>query len=483
MSVLSRIMQIPAFGKMVLKNLKKNAFSAFQIPLESAVEKQEKRLQEKFRRMANTNIGAKLGILAGTKIGSISFTDYEFYEPFYSNPSMGSLMYRIEDYARIKTSGTTGTSKWFLIPRKSMRKVLRETALPVIFSLFHDGEKITLEYGDTLYLDLGPAPFLSGSMFNMGSSEKRAPFLNLVPNINLSFKEKVDFFILNYRQINAAWFMASTIVTRVMPAIDKPIKLKGLMLIDDSVARAYKSEITKFFDTKPKTLYASTETIAPTIPSVQYSMGFIFDPRRGIFEFDKIGKTQNDKETPVGLNEIKVGNVYRLIYTDLIGELTRYNTASSFKCIAKGDDIIGSDFPVFEYHSRLDKSLSMMNFTRIDENELIQAFQGTGIQFMDFTARVERKAEFEYLNIYIELLGRNSEKEVEREIHKQLYSIDQDYKMLSDLFGYNPVRVVSLPTGVFAKYLEDRKGAYPKVCRIDMNKEDFDILMSLAKMK
>jgi hypothetical protein len=483
MSALSKILQIPAFGKIVLKSLKKNGFSAFQIPLESALENQEKRLQEKFRRMANTSIGIKLGIHADIKLSNISLTDYEVYEPFYNNPSPGSLMYRTEDYARIKTSGTTGRSKWFLVPWASMRKALRETALPVIFALFHDGEKIALEYGDTLYLNLGPAPYLSGSMFNMGSSEKRAPFLNLVPNINLSFKEKVDFFILNYEKINGAWFMASTIVSQVIPALEKPIKLKGLMLIDDSVARAYKSEITKFFNTLPKTLYASTETIAPTIPSVQHSMGFIFDPRRGIFEFSRIEKTQDDKGAPVGLDQIEVGNVYRLIYTDLIGELTRYDTASSFKCIAKGDDIIGSDFPVFEFNSRLDNSLSIMNFTRIDENELVQAFQSAGIQFMDFTARVERKAEFEYLNIYVELLGKKSDREVEQKIHKQLYNADQDYKMLSDEFAYNPLRIVSLPEGVFVKYLEERKGAYPKVSRINMNEEDFDRLMSLAKME
>jgi len=100
---------------------------------------------------------------------------------------------------------------------------------------------------------------------------------------------------------------------------------------------------------------------------------------------------------------------------------------------------------------------------------------------MDFTAKVERNAGYEYLNIYVELLGKKSAKDVERKIHEQLYSTDQDYKMLSDLFGYNPVRAKLLPTGVFAKYLQDRKGAYPKVCRIDMNEEDFCKLMSLAK--
>ncbi len=66
-------------------------------------------------------------------------------------------------------------------------------------------------------------------------------------------------------------------------------------------------------------------------------MGFIFDPRRGFFEF---APCQNKaEEEPVGLNEVKVGEIYRLIYTDLVGEITRYDTANSFKCIAKGDEI------------------------------------------------------------------------------------------------------------------------------------------------
>ncbi len=386
----------------------------------------------------------------------------------------------LDEYAKIKTSGTTGKSKWFLIPRIAMHKVLKETALPSIFALFHDGEKITMEYGDTLYLNLGPAPYISGSVFNMGSQEKRAPFLKLVPNINLSYKEKVDYFILNWKKIDAAWIMASALITQVMPALNEPLKLKGLMLMDDLVARSHIEDIKTFTGVTPKTTYASTETIAPAIPSVQHAMGFIFDPRRGFFEFAPCEKNKIEEES-VGLGEVKVGKIYRLIYTDLIGEITRYDTANSFRCIATNDNIINTDFPVFEYHSRLDAVISIMNFTRISEEELLSTFQAIGIKVIDFTTRLIMEGGHEYLQLYVELIEEKPKQDVEKKIHQHLYTNNPDYRMLSDSFSYVPIKLEYLSKNTFAKYLEKKSGVFPKVCRIDMNDEEFERLMTLTE--
>ena len=477
--MLERLMQISALGKFTLERLKANAFNSFQIPLTKALENQTKTLNHKLEMMEKTDIGKKLGIHRGINIKEIPETAYDFYAPFYENPSSYSFMYPLEEYAKIKTSGTTGKNKWFLIPLKAMHNVLRETALPSIFALFHDGEKIAMEYGDTLYLNLGPAPYISGSVFNMGSREKRAPFLNLVPNINLSYKEKVDYFILNCKKIDAAWIMASTLITQVIPALKEPIKLKGLMLMDDLVARSHKDDIIKFTGVSPKTTYASTETIAPTIPSVQYSMGFIFDPRRGFFEF---APCQNKaEEEPVGLNEVKVGEIYRLIYTDLVGEITRYDTANSFKCIAKGDNIINTDFPVFEYHSRLDAVISIMNYTRIGEEELIAVFQAIDLKIIDFITRLSMEGGHEYLQLYVELIDEKPKQDIEKKIHQHLYTNNPDYRMLSDTFSYTPIRLEYLPKNTFAKYLEKKSGAFPKVRRIGMSDEEFEQLISLTK--
>lgn len=470
-------MEIPVFGKVILNSLKKNAFAYLEIPLERALEKQMSQLHLKFGRMEKTDIGAKLNIQKGTKIENLPFTNYDFYEPFYNNPSPSSFMYPIEEYARVKTSGTTGKDKWFMMPKRAMRAGLRETGLPVAFAAFHDGEKITLEYGDTIYLNMGPAPYISGAMVTTASSEKHVPFLNIVPNINLSYKDKVEYFILNHQRIDAAWMSASTLVNHVMPHVSEKVHLKGLMLLDDLVGRAYKKEIAEFAGVTPKTSYASTETPACSIPSIQHSMSFIFDPRRGAFEF----KPLRNEGNIVGLNEVQVGELYRLYYTDLIGELTRYDTAVSFKCIAKGDDVLYCDFPVFEFHSRLDKSISINNYTRITEEELMLALKDAGIQFMDFTARNDRIKSYEYMHLYVELTTENNPEKVEAALHKYLYANDCDYKMLSDFYNYTPVKVTLLPKGTVSKFLEQKEGGYPKISRIGMKEEEFLFLQSLCK--
>ena len=92
LNVLSKMMHVPAFGKVVLSTLKKNAFAAFQVPLEKALEQQTKSLQAKLRRMENTEMGTKLHARQGIDLRSIPFTNYNFYAPFYENPSPRSFM-------------------------------------------------------------------------------------------------------------------------------------------------------------------------------------------------------------------------------------------------------------------------------------------------------------------------------------------------------------------------------------------------------
>lgn len=481
LGVFESLMQIPAIGRFTLEKLKANAFNSFQIPLEKALENQARILNYKLDRLEKTSIGKKLGVNGKTNFKDLPYTDYNFYAPFYDAPSPYAFMYPLEEYIPIKTSGTTGKNKLFLIPKEALKKVLRQTALPVICALFHDGEKIALEYGDTFYLNVGPAPYLSGTMFNMGSQEKTVPFLKLTPNINLTYKEKVDYFIYNCKKINAAWLMASTLITQIIPQIKEPIQLKGLILMDDLVARTHKEEITKFTGTTPKTLYASTETVSPSIPSVQHSMGFIFDPRRGLFEFIPYENNDKNQEKTVGLNEVQVGKIYRLIYTDLIGELTRYDTTNTFKCIAKGDDIINTDFPVFEYHSRLDATISIMNFTRIGETELLEAFRAIGLKIVEFTTKLRSEGGHEYIQFYIELIEEKTKQHIiEEKIHQYLYTNNKDYKTLSDSFSYIPIKLTLLPKNTFAKYLENKSGTFPKVCRINISNDELDQLLSMT---
>lgn len=122
MVVIERLMQIPALGKFTLERLKANAFNSFQIPLSTALENQTKILNQKLELLEKTTIGKKLGISNQTKLKDITYTDYNFYAPFYDNPSPDAFMYPLEEYITIKTSGTTGKNKSFLIPEKPLKK-------------------------------------------------------------------------------------------------------------------------------------------------------------------------------------------------------------------------------------------------------------------------------------------------------------------------------------------------------------------------
>jgi len=484
MGLLLKVISIPPVGKMVLEILKKRAFKPFQIPLEKALEKQNRVLKAKFNRMEGTEIGKKLGIYKGVKLQDLPITDYSFYEPFYNNPLPSAFMYPLKDYIRVKTSGTAGKEKWFLLPRRMIIKSFQETAVPMICAIFHDGEKVTLQYGDNLYLNIGPAPFAAGVLATVGSKEGKNPFFNFVPNLNLPYKDKVRYFILNHEKIDAAIMPVSTLISQIMPPIGKPIRLKGLLIPDPPTqVEIYKDEIEKFTGTTPKTAYGSTETLLCSVPSVQYSMGIFFDLRRAIFEFVPLKDGEIKKAESIGINEVAVGEFYRLVYTDLESEITRIDTNSSFECIARGDDFLGIDYPIFKFHCRLDKLISLMNFTRIDENELLKTFKEAGVSFVEFTTRTESEKGLEYLIIYLELVKRTNAEEVEKAIHNQLYETDKDYRDLSDFFEYTPVKVRLVPKGVFNDFLEEKTVAFPKVSRIDMKERDFDMLIQMIKRR
>jgi hypothetical protein len=383
-------------------------------------------------------------------------------------------MYPLEDYIRARTSGTAGKEKWLMIPKIVISKTFRETAIESFFTIFHDGEKITLEYGDNIYVNTAPRPFVGGFLIPETGS---FGIVNIVPNINLSYNDKIRYFIMNPKKLHAAVMLASTLVSQIMPAISKPIKLKGFLCTDANIAEVYKDDIEKFTGVAPKTLYGSAETIMPSVPSIQHSLGFIFDWRRGLFEF----LPEDDETNMVEMDEVKVGNTYRLIFTSFNGELTRYDTGDSIVCVAKGDDIINTDYPVFKFQARLEKTISLQNFTRISEEELLTVFKMANIPFREFTTRVEIEKGQEYLTIYIEHLGSMTTQIIEKAIHKQLYEIDGDYRDLVDFFNYIPLKIKLVPRGVFAQYKNEVATAMHKVDRINMRDGKFKQFLRIVE--
>ncbi|MDQ1280442.1 MAG: auxin-responsive promoter family protein [Thermoproteota archaeon] len=480
--LISKLLGNPSIGKMILNFKEGRVFEPYEVSVEVARKKQEESLSRKFARMEKTGIGKKLGVNQRTKLEEIPVTDYNFYEGFFRKPSADAFMYPLEEYERARTSGTSGAEKWFMIPKLSLVKCW-ETGFVNIMAMFHDGEKITFRYGDVVYVNVAPQPFVGGFMLDYAGRETYG-IIKLVPNLNLSFSDKIQFFIRNYDKLDGAVMLASTLVSQIMHQIDGTITLKGLITLDSQIAEMYTNKIRDFTGILPKTIYGTTETLNCTISSVQYPLGFFFDWKRGIFEFCPAGKDEPQKMSSTNLtslDKVEVGKIYNLIFTSLEGELTRYLIDDTFQCIARRDDVLSIDFPIFKFSSRFGKRLSIQNFTRIDEAELLSALRDINVSFIDFTARVEEENGSEYLALYLEKTGPISEKELKQSLNDILYKVDVDYRNVVDFFGYIPIKIYFVPRGTFLKYMEEKIASWGKVERINMKQEGFQIILESLK--
>ena len=473
-----KMVSFPPIGKLATKYLRDHGLDFLNVPLETVSERQDKLLKAKLRRLSGTTIGKKLGLKEPFDITSLPFTNYEVYEPFYNNPTQDAFMYPLGDYVRSRTSGSSGVPKWFMHPNIVPHNTHVKTGMAILVALFHDEGGCTLEYGDTVYVNVAPPPFPAGYVL---PKVENAGIIRIVPNMHLPYKDKIRYFVLNPDNISAAVLLTSALLTQVMPELKHPVELKGLMTLDSVIAEANIDTLRNFFGVAPKTTYSCTETSACTVPSVQYPLGFIFDWRRDLFQLHPVKKGVVSNDTLVGIDEVQTGETYQMVFTSFESELTKYVLEDTIRCVAMGDDHIGTDHPVFKFGSRIGKNISLHNFTRIDEDEILSALSKAKIPFVDFTARGEVDGGREYLKIYLEHSSGLPPEEIALAINEQLNADDTDYRNLADFFDYMPTKVSVVPKGAFAKYLEDiPSGAIPKVDRISMEEEKFRRLMEVV---
>jgi len=449
---------------------------------EKQVEKKQKELlKSKFMKQSKSVIGEKIGITPGCSIESLPLTSYNFYVSFFENPKEGDMMYRLDDYVKVYTSGSMGKPKTFLLPKTAMWDNVRKAGLSFLFISTHDGERITFEIGDTMYKNVPGGAYITGFLSDSLSSNSDW-WIKQVPDLNLPFHEKVDYFVENYKDIDIASMTVTTLLDEIEPRIKEPLKLKGFVTQDRS-AIALREKIKEFTGTYPKVAYGSTETLFCGMPSVEHPGCFFFDWRVVYTEFlpeaqaiDPNGELLKDTSEILRSSDVEVGGRYQLIATPMKNDMTRYVTPDIFECVSKGDSVLGIDQPIFRYYSRMDRLLVLHNFTRIAEDELLNVLSEAGIPFVDFTARMELHGSREYLVMYIELATPMEVEEVTDGIHEELLRVDKDWRDLTDFMRYRPLKAVLLPRRTFVNYLSKRVGM-PRIERINMKDEWFKQLL------
>jgi hypothetical protein len=439
-------------------------------------------LREKVRKASRTGVGRKLGLRLDSEINEAPLTFYGFYKPFFENPQEGDFIYPLSDYNKVYTSGTMGKPKAFLVPKSGLWENLKTTGFTFLFLSTHDGKRQTYEVGDIIYQNTPGGQFLT-SFFSDVYAKKNKGWSVHVPDIDLSYQEKVDWFVEHYKEVDIAYMTVTSLLDQVYPRIGHPFKLKGFFT-QDRPASILKERIREVTGTYPKTIFGSTEAMFVGLPSISHPGGFFFDWRVVWPEFlpdkeaigDDLGLLHQPPEA-VPLMEVEVGKRYQLIVTPYLNDLVRYVMPDVVECVDKGDDILGCLSPVFMYYSRCDNLLVLHNFTRIAEEELIRILTDAGIPYVDFTARRELEGSHEYMRLYIELSSKVPEDELVNRIHEGLLEFDKDWRDLTTFMNYVPLKVTVLPRGSFHRYLRRRVGL-PKIPRIEMREELLNELLS-----
>jgi len=446
-------------------------------------QKQEQLLKKKFRKIQNTSIGKKIGVKLNSSIEKLPLTSYEFYKQYFDHPNEGDLMFPIDDYVKAMTSGSMGKPKTYLLPKTGIWDNLSKTGLSFMFLSTHDGEKITFEFGDTIYRNAPGGSYISGFLADT-FQDRRSNWVRQVPKLDLTYHEKVDYFVTNYRNIDVAYMTVTSLLDDIFPRIGKPFKLKGFITQDRS-ASVLKEKIREVAGTYPKVTYGSTETFLSGLSSIEFPGCFFLDWRIMYCEFipeekavDVDDALVEEPPETVPLMEVVAGKRYQLITTPFKNDLTHYITPDIFECVSNGDSVLGTELPIFSFYTRKDKLISLHNFTRISEEELLKVLRDADIPFTDFTTKVELSGAKEYLAIFLELSAHMDVSEVTRRLNDELLKVDKDWRDLTTFMRYMPLKVHLLPNGAFSRYL-GKKDGLPRIERIGMRDERLQELLNM----
>ena len=355
--------------------------------------------------------------------------------------------------------------------------------LSIFFISTYDGEKYHFKFGDTIYLNIPGGSFIS----NIASKEvkkNRSSLLRTVPldSENMTFQEKVDYFVEHHKEIDVAQMNITTLLDDIKPRIKEKVELKAFITMDAS-AFELKDRVKDFVGTYPKTPYCSTETIASTIPSIDPPAGFFFDWRLIYPEFipekDTISQEVERIDDPpeiIKLKDVVLGDRYQLVVTPFYSDLTRYVTSDIIECISLEDKSLKVKTTIFRFYSRADRILSLHNFTRINETELVMVMEASKIPFVDFTARSELDDTKEYLRLYVEFKDDVDLEEATKIIHETFMAIDKGYQDLTNMMEYIPLRLSRLPKGSFKNFFSKKEGM-SRIARIGMREDRLKILL------
>jgi hypothetical protein len=476
------------------------------LSLKEFMEIQEQLLTEQIKLVYDSPLAKKLMPKKPKDVAEfrklVPLTTYEDYADYLDNKNEDALADK--PYFWTCTSGRGGPSKWVPYTEKAAeRAAICSTAVAILACATSKGE-VNIGGGMRVLHNLPPRPYMSGTLVYIVPQLVDMHFIpppdeyedadfqtRIRAGFEIALRTGVDFLTsiatvlvkmgerftessgkikfnrsmlhpqIMWRLIRA-WLRSKREGRTLLPKDLWPLKGLALYGTDTSI---YREQITYYWGKEPLETYASTEgNLIATHAWNKKTMTFV--PSSCFLEFapeEEWLKSRENKEyqpSTVLLDEVKPGERYEVIITNFYGmPFLRYRIGDLIKIVALEDQESGIKLPQMVFESRADDLIDIAGFPRLDEKTIWQAIANAKMKYEDWSARKEYEQNNPILRLYIELREEIEAAEFERLIHREMVSINPDYRDLENMVGIRPLRVTLLPAGSFTRYYEKKKAS------------------------
>jgi len=429
----------------------------------------------------------------------VPLTTYNDYAPYLNEKNDDALA--TKPYCWARTSGRGGTPKWIPYTEKAAEILGRCGIAAIILACANKKGEVNIGNGVRALHNMPPIPYVSGILLQTIAQQMDTHLMPPLDYDNQDFADRIrvgfgmalrdgvdvlsslssvliamgDRFAegsgqlkLNRHMLHpqimwrllTAWLNSKRDDRTILP---KDIwHLKGILAygMDTDI---YRDKLIYYWGKKPLVTYGAAES-GPIATPAWNKKGMTFFPLSSFREFIpeeewlKSRENKNYQPSTILLDEVKPGERYEVIITNFYGmPLLRYRIGDLIRVVTLEDQETGIKLPQIVFESRADDLIDIAGFPRLDEKTIWQAMVNTGIRYEEWSARKEKVGEEPVVRLYVELKQEIEVKELERLIHQELATINQDYRDLEKMIGVRPLRVTLLPAGSFQRYYEERK--------------------------
>lgn len=251
----------------------------------------------------------------------------------------------------------------------------------------------------------------------------------------------------------------------------------------------FREKIRAAWGREPIQAYGSTESGVFAVQPWK-GQGLVFLPHVSFLEFlpqEELPRMEADPTywpRTVLLDAVEVGGIYEMVITNFYGgAFVRYRVGDLIRIIALKDEELKIETPMMVFHSRLKDIIDLASFARLTERTIWKAIEDLGIPYVDWTARKEYHDGAPYLYVYLETKDQMlNVAEARHQLDQALRLLDSNYSDIEEMMGMDPLRLVLLPPGAFARFTKARlaQGAdlgHLKPSHMQISDEDLGLLI------